>query len=264
MSGRVITITSGKGGVGKSTTTGNLGLSLALCGLNVACVDTDIGLRNLDLVLGLEELIVHTVVDVVERRATLQQSLIRCPRVPNLYLLPASQSRDKTALMEAQAIGICDALRNDFDIILVDSPAGIEHGFRNAIAAADEVIVVTTPDVSSVRDADRVIGLLTMAGLPAPKLIVNRLRPGLVRYGDMLDLPQILDLLNIDLLGIVPEEEAVIAGLNLGEPVALNRRSAAGQAFHRIAQRILGKTVPIHSFDKPSGGLARLTHLFRN
>jgi septum site-determining protein MinD len=244
MAGRIITITSGKGGVGKTTTTANLGVALARRGKRVACLDADIGLRNLDVVLGLENRIVYDIVDVVEGRAKLRQALIKDKRLPDLNLLPAAQTRDKTAVSEKNMVTVCDALRHEFDFILIDSPAGIEHGFKTAIAPADQVLIVTTPEVSAVRDADRIIGLSESSGKPTPKLIINRLRPAMVKRGEMLDVNDVLEVLAIELIGIVPEDEMIITSTNKGQPVALDSKSAAGNAFTRIAARLLGDNVP--------------------
>ncbi|MBA3531037.1 MAG: septum site-determining protein MinD, partial [Ardenticatenales bacterium] len=210
MAGEVITITSGKGGVGKTTTTANLGTALALHQKKVVVIDADIGLRNLDLVLGLENRIVYDIVDVVEGRARLKQALVRDKRFPELHLLPAAQTRDKSAVTPAQMMQICDALRPAFDFILVDSPAGIEQGFQNAIAGADRIIVVTTPEMSAVRDADRIIGLVEAAEKGSPMLILNRVKPEMVKRGEMLSVEDVLEVLAIPLIGVVPEDEAII------------------------------------------------------
>ena len=263
MAGRVVTITSGKGGVGKTTTTANLGVALARRGKRVACIDSDIGLRNLDVVLGLENRIVYDLVDVVEGHARLRQALIKDKRLPELQLLPAAQTRDKTAVKESQMIKLCDDLRKEFDFVLIDSPAGIEQGFKNAIAPADEVLLVTTPEVSAVRDADRIIGLAEAREKPTPKLIINRLRPSMVKRGDMLDTSDVLEVLAIELIGIVPEDEAIITSTNKGQPVALEDRSAAGSAFTRIAQRLLGEEVPFPAFDNSGNIFDRFSKFWR-
>ena len=263
MPGRVITITSGKGGVGKTTTTANIGVSLARTGKRVVCLDADIGLRNLDVVMGLENRIVYDLVDVVEGRARLRQALIKDKRLPELYLLPAAQTRLKTAVNEEQMKNLCDDLRKEYDFILVDSPAGIETGFKNSIAPADQVIVVVTPEVSSVRDADRVIGLVEAAEKPAPTLIINRLRPSMVKRGDMLDTSDVLEILAIDLIGIIPEDEKIITSTNKGQPVALDDHSDAGAAFRRVAQRIQGESVPFPVFGESEGVLAKFSKLLR-
>jgi septum site-determining protein MinD len=263
MSGRIITITSGKGGVGKTTATANIGVALARRGQRVACVDADIGLRNLDVVMGLENRIVYDLVDVVEGRARLRQALIKDKRLPELQLLPAAQTREKSAVNEKQMIKLCDELKKEFDFVLIDSPAGIELGFKNSIAPADQVLIIVTPEVSAVRDADRVIGLVEASEKPSPKLIINRLRPAMVRRGEMMDTADVLEVLAIELLGIVPEDETIITSTNRGQPVALEDRTAAGAAFTRIAQRLLGEDVPFPVFDDSPGLLDRFTNLFR-
>ncbi|MBI5305193.1 MAG: septum site-determining protein MinD [Chloroflexi bacterium] len=264
MEGHVITVTSGKGGVGKTTTTANLGVALARRGKRVACVDADIGLRNLDVVMGLENRIVFDLVDVAEGRVRLRQALIKDKRLPELHLLPAAQKRDKTAMTEEQMIKVCADLKQEFDFVLIDSPAGIEGGFNYSVAPADRVIVVVTPEVSSVRDADRVIGLVESREKPAPKLIINRLRPDMVKRGEMLDTSDVLEILAIDLLGIVPEDETIITSTNKGQPVALNDHSAAGMAFARIAQRLMGEEVPFQVFHGSSGFMDRLSRLWKS
>lgn len=264
MSATVITITSGKGGVGKTTTTANLGVALARRGNRVACIDADIGLRNLDVVLGLENRIVYDIVDVVEGRARLRQALIRDKRLPELQMLPAAQTRDKTAVNPQQMMKLADDLRAEVDFVLIDSPAGIEHGFKNAIAPADRVIIVTTPEVSAVRDADRIIGLVEAAEKPKPQLILNRLRPGMVKRGDMLATEDVLEILAIDLLGIVPEDESIITSTNRGSPVALDDKAQAGQAYTRIAGRILGEDIPFAVFEDNTTLLKRFQNWFRS
>ncbi|MDQ4075544.1 MAG: septum site-determining protein MinD [Chloroflexota bacterium] len=244
MAGQVITVTSGKGGVGKTTTTANLGTALALFKQKVAVVDADIGLRNLDLVLGLENRIVYDIVDVVEGRARLAQALVRDKRFPDLHLLPAAQTRDKTAVSPSQMVQVCDALRPRYDFILVDSPAGIEQGFQNAISGADRLIVVTTPEMSAVRDADRIIGLIEAAEKGLPNLILNRIKPEMVRRGEMLSVEDVLDVLAVPLLGVVPDDEAIIIATNDGTPVAMNDRLLSGRAYQNIARRLLGEEVP--------------------
>lgn len=264
MSGTVVTITSGKGGVGKTTTTANIGVALARRGKRVACIDADIGLRNLDVVLGLENRIVYDIVDVVEGRARLRQALIRDKRLPELQMIPAAQTRDKTAVSPQQMIKLADDLRADFDYVLVDSPAGIEHGFKNALAPADRVLIVTTPEVSAVRDADRIIGLVEASEKPKPQLILNRLRPGMVKRGDMLATEDVLEILAIELIGIVPEDESIITSTNRGNPVALEEKTGAGQAYGRIAQRLMGQDVPFAVFEDPTTLLARVQRWFRS
>ncbi|MBI3538146.1 MAG: septum site-determining protein MinD [Chloroflexi bacterium] len=263
MTGRVITITSGKGGVGKTTATANIGVALARRGQRVTCLDADIGLRNLDVVMGLENRIVYDLVDVVEGRARLRQALIKDKRLPELTLMPAAQTRDKLAVKEAQMIKLVEDLRKECDFVLIDSPAGIEHGFRNAIAPANEVLIVTTPEVSAVRDADRIIGLVEAAEKPAPRLIINRLRPSMVKRGEMLDTKDVLEVLAVELIGIVPEDEAIITSTNKGQPVAFEDRSPAGAAFTRIAQRILGEDVPFMVFDDTTGLFDKMTKFLK-
>ncbi|MDI9441990.1 MAG: septum site-determining protein MinD [Firmicutes bacterium] len=243
--GKVIVITSGKGGVGKTTTTANIGAGLASLGNKVCLVDTDIGLRNLDVVLGLENRIVYDLLDVVEGNCRLRQALIKDKQYgENLVLLPAAQTREKDAVKPEQMLELVKELREMYDFVLLDSPAGIEHGFKNAIVGADAAIVVTTPEVSAVRDADRIIGLLEAAELYEPQLIINRVRPDMVRKGDMMDISDIDDILRIKILGVVPDDEDIIVSTNRGEPIVNDKRSKAGQAFRNICRRILGEEVP--------------------
>jgi septum site-determining protein MinD len=263
MAGQVITITSGKGGVGKTTATANLGVALARRGQRVVCLDADIGLRNLDVVLGLENRIVFDLIDVVEGRARLRQALIKDKRLPELQLLPAAQTRDKSAINEKQVKKLCEDLRKEFDFVLIDSPAGIETGFKNAIAPADQVLVIVTPEVSAVRDADRVIGLVEASEKPSPRLIINRFRPAMVKRGEMLDTADVLEILAIELIGVVPEDEAIITSTNKGHPVALEDHSSAGAAFMRIGQRLMGQDVPFQPLDDGSGLMDRVSRLFR-
>ena len=262
MPGTVLTITSGKGGVGKTTATANIAAALAQMGKKVVCVDADIGLRNLDLVLGLENRIVYDLVDVVEGRCRLRQAMIRDKRLPNLFLIPAAQTRDKTAVSPTDMVQLCNELRQEFDWVLIDSPAGIERGFRNAIAPADQVVVVTNPEVSAVRDADRIIGLIEAEEKGPARLLLNRLNPQMVREGNMLDADDVLELLAIDLLGVVPEDESVVVSANRGTPVALDEKSRAGQAFRNIARRLLGEEVPLLPMENDGGLLQRLGRLF--
>src|SRR5512143_561577 len=253
MPAKVITITSGKGGVGKTTAVANIAVALANEGAKVVCIDGDIGLRNLDVVLGLENRIVYDIVDVIEGRCKLRQSMIRDKHLPDLYLIPAAQTRDKTAMSPSDMVRICNELRPDHEYILIDSPAGIERGFRNAIAPADRVLVVTNPEISAVRDADRVIGILEAEEKGPGALIINRLNPMLVKNHDMLSADDVLDLLAVELIGIVPEDENVIIGSNRGAPVAFDAKSKAGQAFRNIAKRLRGETVPFMSLDHQGG-----------
>jgi septum site-determining protein MinD len=263
MGGQVVTITSGKGGVGKTTTTANLGVALARRGQRVACVDADVGLRNLDVVMGLENRIVFDLVDVIEGRARLRQAMIKDKRLPELQLLPAAQKRDKTAVTDKQMIKLSEDLKKEFDFVLIDSPAGIEGGFKYSIAPADQVIIVVTPEVSSVRDADRVIGLVEAQEKRTPRLLINRMRPSMVKRGEMLDTSDVLEILSIELLGIVPEDEAIITSTNKGHPVALEDHSPSGAAFTRIAQRLLGEDVPFQVVDDSKGLFDRFSQLFR-
>jgi septum site-determining protein MinD len=244
LGGRVIVITSGKGGVGKTTSTANLAVALAKNGKKVVAVDADIGLRNLDVVMGLENRVVYNFIDVIEQKCRLNQAMVRDKRVGNLFLLPAAQTRTKEAVSPDQMVELCEQLRPDFDFILLDCPAGIERGFRNASAGADEALVVTTPEVPSVRDADRIIGMLESMGKSPIRLIINRLRPIMVEEGDMLAKDDILDVLSIKLIGIVPEDDSVIRSANRGEPLTFSPESPAAQAFVNIAGRMQGMEVP--------------------
>jgi septum site-determining protein MinD len=257
MTAKVVTITSGKGGVGKTTAVANLAVALAARNQKVTCVDADIGLRNLDVIMGLENRIVYDLVDVVEGRCRLRQAMIRDKRVPELYLIPAAQTRDKTAVSPSDMVRLCDELRPEVDWILIDSPAGIERGFKNAIAAADRILLMTNPEVSAVRDADRVVGLLNSEGKDSPSLVINRINPVMVKRGDMLSVEDVLDLLAIDLIGIVPEDENVIVASNKGQPLSLDSKSKAGLAFQNIARRLMGEQVPFMDLDSP-GLLQRL------
>jgi septum site-determining protein MinD len=258
MSAKVVTITSGKGGVGKTTATANLGVALARMGKRVVTIDADIGLRNLDVVLGLENRIVYDLVDVVEGRCRLRQALIRDKRLETLFLLPAAQTRDKTAVGPEDMVRVCNELRPQFDYLLIDSPAGIEQGYRNAIAPADVALIITNPEVSAVRDADRIIGLIEADGKGPAQLIINRLNPDLVQRGDMLDTADVVEILAINLIGIVPEDQAILISTNRGQPVALDGHSPAGQAFRNIARRLLGQDVPFMPLQPTTGLMQRL------
>ncbi len=262
MAGRTIVITSGKGGVGKTTTTANLGAGLALLGKKVAVIDADIGLRNLDLALGLENRIVYHLVDVVEGNCKLRQALIKDKRFDNLSLLPAAQTREKDSVTPEQMKRLCDELRLEFDYVLMDSPAGIEHGFRNSVAGADEAIIVTTPEMAAVRDADRIVGILEAMEIEHPRLLINRMKMDMVRRNDMMDIEDILEILAIDLIGVVPYDEGIIVSANKGEPVVFNSRSIAGQAYKNIVRRLEGEDIPIMSLNGAPTFLERLKTLF--
>ena len=259
----VYVITSGKGGVGKTTTTANIGAGLAALNKSVVLVDTDIGLRNLDVVMGLENRIVYDIVDVIDGKCRLKQALIRDKRFPSLCLLPAAQTKDKDSITPEQMQKLCDALREEFDYIFLDCPAGIEQGFKNAIAGADKAIVVTTPEVSAVRDADRIIGLLEAAETRNPLLILNRIRPDMVKRGDMMALEDVTEILAIDVLGVVPDDESIVISTNRGEPCVIDESSRAGQAFRDIARRILGETVPLMDLTDDTGIMSKLKKIFK-
>lgn len=258
MGANVLTITSGKGGVGKTTTTANLAVALANAGDKVVCIDGDIGLRNLDVVLGLENRIVYDLVDVIEGRCRLRQAMIRDKRLEELYLIPAAQTRDKSAVSPSDMVKLCDELREEVDWVLIDSPAGIERGFRNTIAPADSVLVVTNPEVSAVRDADRIIGLVEAEEKGPARLIINRVNPALTKRGDMLSADDVVELLAIKLIGVIPDDENVIISTNRGQPVAFEPKSRSGQAFSNIAMRLKGNEVPFMDFDGKDDFFSRL------
>lgn len=260
---RVIVITSGKGGVGKTTTTANLAVALASIGYKTVAIDGDVGLRNLDVIMGLENRIVYTLVDAVEGTCRLNQALIRDKRLENLYLIPTAQSRTKDSVSPEQMEKLCGELRKDFDFVLIDSPAGIESGFRNAAIGADEAIVVTTPEVSAVRDADRIIGLLESMDKSPIRLVINRIRADMVKRGEMLGVQDVLDILAVDLLGIVPDDESIVISSNRGEPLTLGGDSKAALAYRNIAARICGEQVPLLDlFSEPGGLFSSLRKLF--
>jgi len=250
LAGKTIVITSGKGGVGKTTSSANIGTALAMQGKKVCLIDADIGLRNLDVVMGLENRIVYDIVDVVENNCRLEQAMIRDKRYDGLYLLPAAQTRDKTSVTPFQMKELIDELKEDMDFVVVDSPAGIEQGFKNAIAGADQAIIVTTPEISAVRDADRIIGLLEAEGLRDPEVIINRIRADMVDRGDMMGIDDMIEILAINLIGIVPEDEGIVVSTNKGEPIALNDKAKAGQAYRNIARRIMGEDLPMMKLEK--------------
>ncbi len=242
---QVIVVTSGKGGVGKTTTTANLGVGLSKLGKKVVLIDTDIGLRNLDVVLGLENRIVYDLVDVVTGVCTPKQAAIKDKRFDGLFLIPAAQTKDKDSVTIEQMQDLCEKLKEDYDFIIIDCPAGIEQGFKNAIAGADKALIVTTPEVSAVRDADRIIGLLEANEIEEHYLIINRIRPDMVRRGDMMNVDDIIDILNIDLIGIVPDDQDIIISTNKGEPAVVNPKSSAGQGYRNITERLNGNNVPL-------------------
>ena len=260
--GEVYVITSGKGGVGKTTATANIGAALAMEGKKVVLLDADIGLRNLDVVLGLENRIVYDLIDVTEGTCRLKQALVRDKRFDGLYLLPAAQTRDKTAVSPEQMQDLCKELREQFDYVLIDCPAGIEQGFKNAVAGADKAIVVTIPEVSAVRDADRIIGLLASNDLPYPQLIINRLRVDMVKRGDMMNIDDTIDILGIDLLGVVPDDESIVVSTNKGEPVVADGNSLASKAFRNIAKRLEGARIPLMDLETDDSLMDKLKRLF--
>lgn len=253
----IYVVTSGKGGVGKTTTTASLGAALAMKGKRTLVVDADIGLRNLDVILGLESRVVFNVVDVAKKVCKPNQATIKSKKSPNLYLLPASQTDDKDVITEEEIRTTLEWYRREFDYILIDSPAGIEQGFKNACTAANMALVVTTPEISAIRDADRVIGLLSARSIE-PKLIVNRIDFSMVKRGDMLSVDDVEDILGIETIGIVERDESVIVSANCGDPVVYNPKSKAGSAFMRIASRICGENIPIACKEKPKSFFERL------
>ena len=257
----VIVVTSGKGGVGKTTTSANVGTGLAKLNKKVVLIDTDIGLRNLDVVMGLENRIVYNLVDVVEGNCRYKQALIKDKRYPNLYLLPSAQTRDKTSVSPEQMKALTDELREEFDYIILDCPTGIEQGFKNAIAGADRALVVTTPEVSAIRDADRIIGLLEANDLKRSDLIVNRIRMDMVKKGDMMSIDDVVDILSINLIGAVPDDENIVISTNNGEPLAGND-TLAGQAYMNICKRVMGEEVPLLDLSEKSGFWSKLKSVF--
>lgn len=253
----VIVVTSGKGGVGKTTTSANVGTGLAKLNKKVVLIDTDIGLRNLDVVMGLENRIVYNLVDVVEGNCRIKQALIKDKRYPNLYLLPSAQTRDKTSVTPEQMQKLIEELKEEFDYILLDCPAGIEQGFKNAIAGADRALVVTTPEVSAIRDADRIIGLLEANEIKKSDLIVNRIRMDMVKKGDMMSIDDVVDILSISLIGAVPDDENIVISTNQGEPL-VGSDTMAGKAYMNICRRIIGEEVPMLDLNGKSGFFAKL------
>jgi septum site-determining protein MinD len=262
MSGEVIVVTSGKGGVGKTTTSANIGTGLAKLEQKVVLIDTDIGLRNLDVVMGLENRIVYNLVDVIEGNCRMKQALIKDKRYSNLYLLPSAQTRDKSAVTPEQMKKLTDDLKNDFDYIILDCPAGIEQGFKNAISGADRALVVTTPEVSAIRDADRIIGLLEANEIKNISLIVNRLRMDMIRRGDMMSIDDVVDILAVHLIGAVPDDESIVVSTNQGEPL-VGTDSLAGQAYLNICRRIMGEEVQFLDLDRNKGIFSKFSGLFK-
>ncbi len=260
---KVFVITSGKGGVGKTTTTANLGVGLATRGKRTLLIDADIGLRNLDVVMGLENRIVYDLIDVIEGKCRMKQAFIKDKRCENLYLLPAAQTRDKDAINPDQMKVLIDALKEDFDYIIIDCPAGIEQGFKNAISGADQAFIVTTPEISAVRDADRIIGLLEANEIRNSKLIVNRIKSNMVREGNMLDVPDIKDILAIDVIGVIPDDENIVISTNKGEPLVFKGSSLAAQAYNNISQRVLGNEVEFLNLAADEGIFSKLKGIFR-
>ena len=252
----VIVITSGKGGVGKTTTSANVGTGLAMLGKRVVLIDTDIGLRNLDVVMGLENRIIYNLVDVIEGNCRMKQALIRDKRYPDLFLLPSAQTRDKSSVSPGQMIKLVEDLREEFDYILLDCPAGIEQGFRNAIAGADRALIVTTPEVSAIRDADRIIGLLEASGVGRMDLIINRIRSDMVRRGDMMSVDDVMDILSVPVIGT--DDEDIVISTNQGEPL-VGMNGYAGQAYLNICKRILGESVPFIQLDASPGFWSRIS-----
>jgi septum site-determining protein MinD len=249
---RIIVVTSGKGGVGKTTCTANLGMALAQLGRQVAVVDADFGLRNLDLLLGLENRVVYTAMEVLAGQCRLEQALVKDKRQSRLVLLPAAQNRTKEAVNSDQMKQLVNALAQKYDYVLVDSPAGIEMGFKNAIAAAKEALIVTTPEISAVRDADRVVGLLEAQNIKRIHLIVNRIRPAMVQVNDMMSVEDVQEILAVPLIGVIPDDERVIVSTNRGEPLVLAENpSLAGVAFDNIARRLEGQKVDFLDLNAP-------------
>ena len=260
--GEVIVITSGKGGVGKTTTTANIGIGLAKLGKKVIVIDTDLGLRNLDVVLGLENRIIYNIVDVINGNCRLKQALIKDTQFPELCLLPSAQTKDKSAVSPEQMKALIDELRENFDYVLLDCPAGIEQGFKNAIAGADRAFVVTTPEVSAIRDADRIVGLLEANEMQRIDLIINRIRMDMVKRGDMLKVEDVNEILSLPLIGVVPDDEQIVVSTNQGEPL-VGSSSMAGQAYMNVCKRLLGEEVPFLNLDAKRGMMSKLKDMFK-
>lgn len=260
--GEIIVVTSGKGGVGKTTTTANIGVGLAQSGKKVIVIDTDLGLRNLDVVMGLENRIVYNLVDVIEGKCRLKQALIHDKRYENLYLLPSAQTKDKSAVSPEQMKKLTGELKEEYDYVLLDCPAGIEQGFQNAIAGADRALVVTTPEVSAIRDADRIIGLLETNQIRKIDLIINRIRIDMVKRGDMMSVDDVNEILSIHLIGAIPDDEQVVIATNQGESV-IDQDSLAGQAYRNICKRIGGEEVPFLDLEQGGGIFQKLMHALK-
>lgn len=257
----VIVVTSGKGGVGKTTTSANVGTGLAAMGKKVVLIDTDIGLRNLDVVMGLENRIVYNLVDVIEGKCRYKQALIKDKRHPSLYLMPSAQTKDKSSVTPSQMIKLLQQLKEQFDYIILDCPAGIEQGFQNAIAGADRALVITTPEVSAIRDADRIIGLLEANEFKKIDLIINRLRADMVKRGEMMSAADVVDILSIPLIGIIPDDENVVIATNQGEPLVGNS-TMAGRAYQNVCERVLGREVPFINFERAISFWTKVTGIF--
>ena len=259
-----IVITSGKGGVGKTTTTANIGTALAALGNKVVVIDGDTGLRNLDVLMGLENRIVYTIIDVIENRCRLKQALIKDKRYPSLCLLPTAQTKDKDDIRAQDMLNVVKKLKEEFDYVLIDSPAGIEQGFENSVIGADKAIIVVNPEITSVRDADRVIGKLDAKGLEDHAVIINRLNYEMTQRGDMLDISDIIETLSIELLGVVPDDRDITISTNKGEPIVLDENSKSGQAFRNIAKRLTGVDVPLMDLKETNVGFfTSLKKLFK-
>ena len=257
----VIVITSGKGGVGKTTTSANIGTGLAKLRKRVVLIDTDIGLRNLDVVMGLENRIVYNLVDVIEGTCRYRQALIKDKNTPNLFLLPSAQTKDKTSVTPEQMKKLVEELKEEFDYVILDCPAGIEQGFQNAIAAADRALVVTTPEVSAIRDADRIIGLLEANSIQKIDLIVNRIRMDMVKRGEMMSIDDVVEILAVDLIGAIPDDENIVISTNQGQPL-VGDESLAGKAYMNICKRVVGENVPFLDLNE-SGILKKFSKLFK-
>ncbi len=262
--GLVIAVISGKGGVGKTTATANIGLGIAQNGKRCVVVDFDIGQRNLDMILGLENRVVYDLVQVMDKEATLRQALIRSKVHENMFFLAASQTKDKTVLTSEKVEKLVSNLKKEFDFVILDAPAGIESGYEHTIEFADVAIIVVNPEVSSIRDADRAIGILDSKSQKVKEghevgkyLIINRIVPSMVQSGEMLRSEDILDILSINLLGKVPEDRGVIDASNQGRPIILDEKSGAGQAYKRIASRLCGTEVQMIDIEADEKGIFR-------